>query len=360
MPKNYKPQVTGSSDYGVSEVIGAILLISVVIVAVAIIGVFLLSQTTPQEVPHVNFMTGTDNNNHLYLFHNGGDNLVLGNFTVIIDGAVQSTSNLTLPNGGNTWSLGQNLVISGVPSSSQHSIVLAYNTTGGGAAVVGSGSASALVSSTPIINPDVITAATYPPVVSVPQLMENVTNNSINYYRENGTYIQGYIQFNISASNSNSTIVTRSGLVQLYPLDTVRIAPDSVSQGMTVFGIGDQFWELASDNATLTITNRSSNPLPYTGIITHSWITSYKNLQSTLVLATTSGSYYTELAVNKYPSYAQSQTFSSQLINWTQSSTAVQINNVKPTTIGLFILRFDNKTKSTYFVGSASGYTYTP
>ena len=43
---------------GVSEVIGAILLISVVVLAVAIIAVGLFSQPLPQKIPDARFITG--------------------------------------------------------------------------------------------------------------------------------------------------------------------------------------------------------------------------------------------------------------------------------------------------------------
>jgi hypothetical protein len=352
------PRRRSDTTAGVSEIIGAILMISLVVMAVAIVGILLFSQTTPQKIPNINFMTGSDNNNRLYLYHNGGDSLALGAFSVMVDGGIRN--DYSLSDGSNEWSLGKNLILTNV-SSGSHSIAIIYNGTGSGAVVLRSASSS-IIAATVTDNPDVRTLTTYPPVIDVTQLMQNVTNNTINYYRENGTIVQpgGYIQLNITASGINSTIVTGNGLVQLYPGDTVRITPDSVSQGMVVFGIGDQIWEMALEKAVLTITNRTSNPAPYSGAINHSWITSYKDLQSTLILSTIPGSYYTELAVNNYPSYAQSQTFSSQVFNRTSLSTnVIQINNVKPTTIGLFVLRFDNKTKSTYFVGSASGYTVT-
>jgi FlaG/FlaF family flagellin (archaellin) len=351
MPKNYKLHVPGSADSGVSEVIGAILLISVVIAAVAIIGVILLSQNTPQEIPNVNFMTGTDNSNRLYLFHNGGDSLTIGSFSVLVDGVTQNNNNIAISDGSTTWSLGKNLIISGI-TPGQHSVAIVYNTTGTGQVVIRSGTANIILPVTPVINPDIITASAYPPVISVPLLMENVTNNSINYYRENGTIIQsGYLQFNVTGINSS--MYTSTGFLQLNVGDTVNIAPDLVSQGITMFGVGNQIWELTAQKATLTITNRSSNPSPYTGAINHTWITGYKDFRSTLVLSTAStpGTYYTELAVNNYPSYTGYQSFSSQIINSTSSKNIV-ISNVKPMPVGLFVLQFNNISKSTYFVGN--------
>lgn len=341
---------TGGRDSGVSEVIGAILLISVVIAAVGIVGVVLFSQTTPQKIPNVNFMTGTDNSNRLYLYHNGGDSLVKGCFSVIVDGIVRD--DYTISDGSNEWSLGKNLIIPGITTGS-HSVAVIYNSTKTGAVVLRSGTANIVVPATPVINPDVIASATYPPVVSVPQLMQNLTNNSINYYRENGTIIQsGSLQFNVTGINSTMFTTSNTVPVPLNIGDTVNIAPDSVTQGMIVFGAGNQIWELTAEKATLTISNRST-PVTYTGAINHTWITGYKDFRSTLVLSTaaTPGSYFTELAVNNYPTYAASQAFSSQIINGTSSKNIV-ISNVRPAATGLFVLQVNNKTKSTYFVGN--------
>jgi hypothetical protein len=195
--------------------------------------------------------------------------------------------------------------------------------------------------------------------------MQNVTNMSINYYRENGTIIKsGYLQFTVTGSNSSLfyTPVGSSGLtfMQLNTGSRVTIAPDSVSQGMNIFGIGNQIWELTSEKSTLTVEYNNVNLAPTQVIIKNTWITGYKDFQSTLTLSTATppGTYFTELAVNNYPSDAQSQTFSSQIINQT-STRAIEISSVTPTATGLFVFRFDNATKSTYFVGNFSTYAIT-
>ncbi len=130
MPKRSRTQIAGIADSGVSEVIGAILLISIVIAAVAIVGVFLFSLNTPQEIPSINFMTGSDNSNRLYLFHNGGDSLTKGCFSVIVDGVMRN--DYTISDGSNVWSLGTNLILSGVSSSVPHNVAIIYNNTESG------------------------------------------------------------------------------------------------------------------------------------------------------------------------------------------------------------------------------------
>ena len=193
--------------------------------------------------------------------------------------------------------------------------------------------------------------------------MQNVTNNSINYYRDGGTMISGgYIQFNVTQKNSSMFYQPdASSSPVMIPLDignvvriTPYVVPGQFSQNIRMFGVGDQIWEIAADNATLVISNRSGGDFaPPLVPITHTWVTGYKDFTSTLKIGpgSPSGSHYTQLALNRYPSFDVSQTFSSQVINSTTSS-VVTIDNAAPASSGLFVLQYDNKTRSTYFVGN--------
>jgi len=344
---------------GVSEIIGAVLMISLVALAVTIIAMLLFSQTAPQEIPNVNFMTGSDNNDQLFLYHNGGDALMSGSFSVVVDDTIRN--DYSISDGGNEWSLGKNLIVAGVPSG-KHTVAIVYNGTGSGSVVLRSASAS-ILQSPEGYNPDFRPHSTYPPVIPAIQLMQNVTNNSVNYYRAGGTMISGgYIQFNITQRNSTLFYQPDASsspvMIQLDIGNVVRITPYVVpgqfSQNVRMFGVGDQIWEIAADNATLVISNRSGgNFAPPRVPITHTWVTGYKDFESTLKIGpgAIAGSHYTQLAINRYPSYETSQTFSSQIINST-GFTAVTIDNAAPASTGIFVLQYDNQTKSTYFVGN--------
>jgi flagellin-like protein len=359
-------------ESGASEVVGVILMIAIVIAAVAIVGIFLFSQTAPQKVPDVSFMTGYDaSHNLLYINHNGGDSLTLGTFSVVINGI--PTTNFIISDYSTEWSLGKNLIVSGVPAG-RNTVAITYNSTGGGTVVLHSVTSNITIPASVVSNPDIITATAYPPVISVPQLMQNITNNSINYYRENGTIIQpgspaGYIQFNITKKNSSMWYYPSGFSPVLVPLNIgsrVKVTPYSsltatkISPSVRIFGIGDQIWELTAEKAIVTITNQSGTQ-DVTSLdsgnnvaINHTWVTGYKDFQSTLDLTTVStpGSYYTELIVNNFTSDSASQGFT-QRINVSSSSNIV-INNILPTGAGLFILQYDIRTNSTYFVGNAS------
>ena len=136
--RNEKQKTDNSA--GVSEIIGAILLISVVALAVAIIGVFFFSQPTPTKIPNLNFMTGV-NGSTLYLYHNGGDALNVGEFSVLLDGKEASYS---VSDRSSQWSLGKNLI---VPISSMpQNVQIVYNSSSAGGAVLLDQAAADIVS----------------------------------------------------------------------------------------------------------------------------------------------------------------------------------------------------------------------
>ena len=114
---------------GVSEVIGAVLLISLVVVSIGIVATLLFSQTTPPtKIPNMNFMTGVSpDNTTLYLYHSGGDSLNVGEFNVLVDGVPKPYS---VSGGGSQWSLGTtlNVIISATdPKTVPKNVQIVYN-----------------------------------------------------------------------------------------------------------------------------------------------------------------------------------------------------------------------------------------
>jgi flagellin-like protein len=100
-----------SHENGVSEVIGSILLIAVVVAAVSIIGIFLLSQPLPQEIPSLNAIIWNDTS-YVYVKHDGGDSLNYGAIKLYVNGT-DETSHFNLSTSLNqpwtTWSIGNTL-----------------------------------------------------------------------------------------------------------------------------------------------------------------------------------------------------------------------------------------------------------
>lgn len=74
------------SDSGASEVIGAVLLVSIVVIGGAVVAAFVFGQPAPQKVPHVNFGVSLDAANHvLTLHHTGGDTLSWGEYAINVE-----------------------------------------------------------------------------------------------------------------------------------------------------------------------------------------------------------------------------------------------------------------------------------
>ena len=115
----------------VSEVIGTILLMGIVVIGIAFTATLLLSQPLPTTVPHFNAII-TNQSKNVYILHKGGDPLYPGTFQVLVDG-VDMTSSFT-NNGNSPWSIGETLYAT-LPSM-PGSVALVLNGTGGGPVVL--------------------------------------------------------------------------------------------------------------------------------------------------------------------------------------------------------------------------------
>ena len=96
-------------DYAVSEVIGSVMLVAVVVTAIAVIGIVLTSQPPPHKIPALDAVISSDGNNTIRIYHNGGDPLLRQEMMVLVDG-IDRTSNFTLRGSDwTTWSPGESL-----------------------------------------------------------------------------------------------------------------------------------------------------------------------------------------------------------------------------------------------------------
>ncbi|EJG06606.1 protein of unknown function DUF1628 [Methanofollis liminatans DSM 4140] len=126
-----------TDEQGVSEVIGAILLVSLAVLGVAIVAVALFSQPPPSEVPHVSVVAGTTVDNTTFvLLHEGGDTLAAGNYRIYVDngsGLVDRTDEFALA-GDDIWSIGENLTYTG--GGTPERVVVSVVDSGGGETVI--------------------------------------------------------------------------------------------------------------------------------------------------------------------------------------------------------------------------------
>ncbi|MDO8840877.1 PKD domain-containing protein [Methanocalculus sp.] len=101
---------------GVSEVIGSIMLISLVVLAVVIVGVGILSQPPPVQTQYLDAIPGIKSDT-LYLYHNGGDALYPGDFFVRVDGIDYSSDSLSIQGGDWPWEIGELLKVDGLTTA---------------------------------------------------------------------------------------------------------------------------------------------------------------------------------------------------------------------------------------------------
>lgn len=94
-------------ESAVSNTVGIILLISVVLIAVSIIGVRMLSAPVAQEIPVIDADISSDTS-HIYILHNGGDTVSVSHLKVYLDESPTTTFSVS---SGNSWHIGNVLVI---------------------------------------------------------------------------------------------------------------------------------------------------------------------------------------------------------------------------------------------------------
>ena len=94
--------IPGCED-GISEIIGAVLLISVVVLGLSIAGVVILSTPPPQKIPTISADI-TRIGNTIYIRHEGGNTLQFTDMHIVLDG-VDETGNFTTSgsSSGSTW-----------------------------------------------------------------------------------------------------------------------------------------------------------------------------------------------------------------------------------------------------------------
>ncbi|WP_321508084.1 type IV pilin N-terminal domain-containing protein [uncultured Methanoregula sp.] len=372
---------------GVSEVVGAILLVAVVVIMVGIIAVYFNSQTPAQEIPNVNFMIGINNQNPptLFLTHNGGNTLTDGTFSVYVDGVLKS---YTIQDGGTTWSIGKSLVIPLPSGAAPQNIALVYNTSATGTTVIGSAAAnlSAPLGHIPVYNLQFPTPTPTPSsegyIINsagsimnssyfIPAIQQNLTNNRISFYKsgipgkgngalglschgmcyDNTRWTRNFTFMVTDTTDSSYITYNTPGSPLTYSLDygdivTISFSSSDVSY-VTAFGIAPQIWEFAAAPAGVQIkfANGTVRTTAKNTELVHTYVAKYSMVESTLVI----------------DDWGNSDT--SLMVNQTQrilglSSTDIGLVNIEPVPVGLFVIHIDTSNNNVYFVGTADGIYY--
>ncbi|MDO8871402.1 MAG: type IV pilin N-terminal domain-containing protein [Methanoregula sp.] len=373
---------------GVSETVGAIMLISIVAILIAVIGVYLFSQPVPQKIPNLNFMTGVNSDKtKLYIYHNGGDTMIPGEFSVLLDGVPRSYS----VSGGGSWSLGKNLEVDITPSTMPQSVQLVYNNTAssGGPGSTGAvllDEASVNIVSSGNVSPDQLPYLDCSAVrnwdcrfqipfeIILDRIVATSKERRINFVRNNAgnpilgqTGTQAY-HFNITVSKKgyNSSIVFGDGksscnapkIIPLGPNDRVDLVFDKTIGPTTfiMYGIAPTIWEMAGGTGDeMTIRTWNSTTLVWQNnagnALCHTWITEYSTLDSSLDIdtssATGSGTGYTNLIVNE-----------TTILDGAFGGSVV-LDNFVPTENGMFLVSYPGSSVAApiYMIGWANKIT---
>jgi PKD repeat protein len=107
---------------------GAVMLISVVVMAVAIIGVSLTSQGTPQKIPALDAVI-SNYGSQIQIYHNGGDTLQSNDIEILVDGNPQTFRKGGTDAAWTFWSPGESLVAD--VSSTPQIVRIIYKGTSG-------------------------------------------------------------------------------------------------------------------------------------------------------------------------------------------------------------------------------------
>lgn len=246
---------------GVSEIVGAVLLVALVVAAVGIISILLFSQAVPERIPDVNFLIGSNfPPTMLYLYHNGGDSLRIGDFEVRLDG---TSHPYILDGGGEYWTTGRRLDIDiSAMATPPGQVTLVYNMSGGGALAIHSASAN-LSASPGTVGPDVIVVPTTPPSIAREyRVAETFFRNFTRIVRPsaNTDYSQ-YFALEVTSSKNSWIIAssrTNTNTRTYYPLSAgnrINVTFRTGTGNFRAFGENDRVWNMSATLVSVGIYN---------------------------------------------------------------------------------------------------------
>lgn len=98
----------GGDDRGISDALGAVVLISVIALGITVAALSVLSGPLPREVPAVSADV-TNTSDTVFIRHAGGDTLVRGEYRILADGADRTSAFLSGGTVPARWSVGEEL-----------------------------------------------------------------------------------------------------------------------------------------------------------------------------------------------------------------------------------------------------------
>jgi len=248
-----------ANENGVSSIVGALLLISLTVVAVALISSTMLSQTTGGEIPVLNVIAGINpETQNFTVFHKGGDDLRLGELSLMLDqgsGYVDRTDDFTLSGGGDLWSIGEYMTYHYGTGPVPVGLRIVYHGESGdvlltSAPVVYSGNVPGPEGDIEFGTSEMI------PVEEIPEwYAENTSQESVMYYLQKGDAdfnAEGYLEFTVTGGGSTYTVDDGEPR-DLHPGQTMKIVLDSGNGKIFAYGMGNKLYSLRFEDIDLYI-----------------------------------------------------------------------------------------------------------
>jgi len=340
------------NDNGLSDALGAVVLIAVVAMGITIAGMAILSSPVPDRVPALNAEV-TNTSDIIFIRHTGGDTLVRGEYRILADGidrTDQFLSGSTMPA---QWSVGDTLEYSiptGTPMPASIQIVAI---TGNGEQMIQQvqvrpptfrptssipPTATTTTSTTSTTTTAVPTTTSEPTgTVTTTTTTTPVTVHQVYLNKESQSdLVEGtYIQFRVTGLYS--TIQHSSTTYSLKTGDTVRLTIGNDHKGQ-IYATSSTINTFDFNNVRLMINGSDMG----TANINSIWVSGYDTYTSTLTLNVPSHNAWTNLVVD-----------GSTLISGT--------NNSQITVTGLApsggVMNLNNAAGTTYYTGGAVSYT---
>ncbi|MEN6444389.1 MAG: PA14 domain-containing protein [Methanoregula sp.] len=122
-------------DDGVSDILGAVVLVIVIVMGISLISVVILSNPTPQKIPAISADITRINNQTIYIRHEGGDTMQRAEMIIQVDGIDSTSAFSRIGSDWSSFSVGDVLVYN-IPAGNPvpSSIQLVY--TGGASAQI--------------------------------------------------------------------------------------------------------------------------------------------------------------------------------------------------------------------------------
>jgi hypothetical protein len=323
------------NEDGVSETIGAVLLVGLTVIGLALVGVIVFSQPLAERLPAVDIIVWNDTST-IFFQHNGGDSLGKDEFTIYVNGNAVVPDDLQI-NGEWPWSVGETLrhIPSEIITPLSKNVRMVYGSSDSGSVI-----RAAFVDKVSTIDDRgvIMPGDTYSLRAGI-VVAESVRENSHVLVASgkplNGGTVGGkYLNFTVDSDDSWMSISADSGVDSLA-IDTKISICTREGANVSITGVGTTFFGLQFEKVDLRINDDSYNNVE----IKSAWIPEYRDLKSDLAF-TLGKNINADINADKL------LVNGAVYFDWT-AGTSITLENVNTTESGMFVINvWGNQTVS--------------